>query len=150
MEKRRRRRFKQTVSLEDRLAREAQRLRKQAQGTPQGFQRERLIRRAKQLETASRLSQWMSLSSAHPHSKGCPGAGGKASSAAAKCLPPRMSLSAASTRSGFCISAMANLRREAGQVLQKPSKERLLCFVCCQIADEWALSSINVSWCGFP
>jgi hypothetical protein len=66
MEKKTRRRFKQTVSLEDRLAQEAQRLRKQAQGTPQGIQRERLIRRARQLDTASRLSQWMSLSSVRP------------------------------------------------------------------------------------
>jgi hypothetical protein len=42
------RRFNQIDSLEDRLAQEAVKLRKQAQGTPAGIERERLIRRAQQ------------------------------------------------------------------------------------------------------
>ena len=42
-----RRRFTQTTSLEERLAKEATRLRKQAQGTPPGIERERLVRKAR-------------------------------------------------------------------------------------------------------
>ena len=54
-----RRRFTQTTSLEERLADEAKRLRKQAQGTPPGIERERLVRRARQAETASRMTEWL-------------------------------------------------------------------------------------------
>jgi hypothetical protein len=54
-----RRHFKQAVSLHRRLADEAQRLRKEAQGTPPGVEREQLIRRARQAETASHMSKWM-------------------------------------------------------------------------------------------
>jgi hypothetical protein len=43
-----RRRFTQTTSLEVSLADEAKRLRKQAQGTPPGIERERLVRRARE------------------------------------------------------------------------------------------------------
>jgi hypothetical protein len=52
-----RRRFTQTTSLEGRLADEAKRLRKQAQGTPPGIERERLVRRARQAETATRMTE---------------------------------------------------------------------------------------------
>jgi hypothetical protein len=51
-------RLKQTNSLEIRLAEEARRLRKQAQGTPPGIERERLIRRARQAETTSDMTDW--------------------------------------------------------------------------------------------
>ena len=54
-----RRRFTQTTSLEESLAKEATQLRKQAQGTPPGIERERLVRRARQLETASRMNEWL-------------------------------------------------------------------------------------------
>ena len=54
-----RRHFKQTVSLDQRLSDEAQRLRKEAQGTPPGYQREMLIRRARQAETAAHMQQWL-------------------------------------------------------------------------------------------
>jgi predicted trehalose synthase len=54
-----RRRFTQTTTLEERLTEETKRLRKQAQGTPPGIERERLIRRARQAETASHLSEWL-------------------------------------------------------------------------------------------
>jgi hypothetical protein len=54
-----RRRFKQTVSLDQRLTDEAERLRKQARGTPHGVQRERLVRRARQAETAAQISEWL-------------------------------------------------------------------------------------------
>jgi hypothetical protein len=52
-------RFTQTTSIEGRLAEEAKRLRKQAQGTPPGIERERLVRRARQAETASRMTEWL-------------------------------------------------------------------------------------------
>ena len=41
-----RRRFTQTTSIEESLAKQATQLRKQAQGTPPGVERERLVRRA--------------------------------------------------------------------------------------------------------
>jgi hypothetical protein len=54
-----RRRFTQTDTLEVRLAEEAQRLRKEAQGTPPGIERERLIRKARQAETGVHISEWL-------------------------------------------------------------------------------------------
>ena len=54
-----RRRFTQTDTLEVRLAEEAQRLRKEAQGTPPGIERERLIRKARQAETGAHISEWL-------------------------------------------------------------------------------------------
>lgn len=47
-----------TQSLEQRLGIEAQRLRKEARGTPPGVERERLIRGARLAETGSHLSEW--------------------------------------------------------------------------------------------
>jgi len=52
-----RRRFVQTEPVEKRLADEAARLRKEAQGTPPGIERERLIRKARRAEMASRLQE---------------------------------------------------------------------------------------------
>ena len=49
----------QTPLLEQRLAQEAVRLRNEARGTPHGVERERLIRKARQIETASHLSEWL-------------------------------------------------------------------------------------------
>jgi hypothetical protein len=48
-------------TLEQRLADEAERLRKQAENTPAGIDRERLIRRARQAETAAHINHWMPL-----------------------------------------------------------------------------------------
>ena len=61
-----RRRFNQTQSLEVRLANEATKLRKEASGTPHGIDRERLIRRARQAETGSHLSAWLSSPGLQP------------------------------------------------------------------------------------
>lgn len=58
--KKTRHRFKQTVSLEGRLAEEASRLRREARGTPPGLARERLLRKARELDTTVRLSEWIS------------------------------------------------------------------------------------------
>jgi hypothetical protein len=54
--------FKQVDPLDKRLSEEAQRLCKEARGTPPGVERDRLIRRARQAETASHMSEWLSSS----------------------------------------------------------------------------------------
>jgi len=54
-----RRRFKQKEPLEERLAEEAKRLREEANGTPPGIERERMIRKARQAETGSHISGWL-------------------------------------------------------------------------------------------
>ncbi|MDN4987145.1 hypothetical protein QY049_28695 [Bradyrhizobium sp. WYCCWR 13022] len=54
-----RRRFKQTKSLEERLAEEAQRLREEAKLLPHGTLREQIIRKARQCETGSHMSDWL-------------------------------------------------------------------------------------------
>ena len=64
-----RRRFKQTDILEVRLADEAIRLRKQAQGTPPGIERERLLRRARQAETGAQMSKWLRSPGLQPPTK---------------------------------------------------------------------------------
>nr|WP_249144869.1 hypothetical protein [Bradyrhizobium lablabi] len=54
-----RRRFKQTQSLEERLADEAIRLRQQAHMLAPGADRDSLLRRARQAETCSQMSEWL-------------------------------------------------------------------------------------------
>lgn len=54
-----RRRFKQSQSLEERLAEEAKRLREQAKLLPHGAVREAALRRARQAETGSHMSEWL-------------------------------------------------------------------------------------------
>ncbi|MHC2577378.1 hypothetical protein ACVI1J_009071 [Bradyrhizobium diazoefficiens] len=54
-----RRRLKQTMSLEERLAEQAQRLREEAKSLPPGIERERTIRKARQAETGSHISEWL-------------------------------------------------------------------------------------------
>ena len=54
-----RRRFKQTVSLEERLSEEAKRLREEARSLPPGAAREALLRKARQAETGSHMSEWL-------------------------------------------------------------------------------------------
>lgn len=48
------------ITLEQRLLEEAERLRKQARGTPPGVERDSLLRRARQTETASHVNEWLS------------------------------------------------------------------------------------------
>ena len=55
-----RRRFQQSESLETRLAEEAKRLREEAKSLPPGAAREALLRKARQTETASHMSEWLS------------------------------------------------------------------------------------------
>nr|WP_249815716.1 MULTISPECIES: hypothetical protein [unclassified Bradyrhizobium] len=54
-----RRRVKQALTLEERLANEADRLREQADHLPAGKQREELLLRARQAETASHITEWL-------------------------------------------------------------------------------------------
>jgi hypothetical protein len=61
-----RHRFKQTETLEQRLAEGAAKLRKEAQGTPPGVEREQLIQRARQAETASEINEWLSSPGLRP------------------------------------------------------------------------------------
>jgi predicted trehalose synthase len=49
------RRINQTAPLDQSLIEEAQRLRKEAQGTHPGIERERLLRRARQAETVAHM-----------------------------------------------------------------------------------------------
>jgi hypothetical protein len=53
------RRFDQITSLEERLSKESSRLRKVAKGTPPGIERDRLLRKAKQLESTVQISEWL-------------------------------------------------------------------------------------------
>ena len=55
----RRRRFKQASTLEARLALEARQLREEATRLPPGVERERLLRKARQDETAAHMSEWL-------------------------------------------------------------------------------------------
>jgi hypothetical protein len=55
----RRRRFKQIHSLEARLAEQATRLREQAKSLPPGAAREELMRKARQAETGSHMTEWL-------------------------------------------------------------------------------------------
>jgi hypothetical protein len=53
------RRFKEAQSLEKRLAKEAKRLRAEAKLLPFGAKRDELIRKARQAETGSHMSEWL-------------------------------------------------------------------------------------------
>jgi len=62
-----RRRFKQSLekrlselnSLEERLSEEAKRLREEAKLLPPGTKRDKLIRKARQADTGSHMSEWL-------------------------------------------------------------------------------------------
>jgi hypothetical protein len=54
-----RRRFKQTESLEFRLAEEAKRLREKAKSLSPGAAREILLRKARQCDTGCHMSEWL-------------------------------------------------------------------------------------------
>jgi hypothetical protein len=56
-----RRRVKQTTSLDERLAEQARQMRTQAEALPQGSkEREGLMRKARQTDTASHMNEWLS------------------------------------------------------------------------------------------
>ena len=61
-----RRRFKQTTSLEERLTEQARLLRAKARLLPPGPEREVLLRKARQDEAASHMSEWLNSPGLQP------------------------------------------------------------------------------------
>jgi hypothetical protein len=61
-----RRRFKQIISLEQRLVDEASRLREEARSLRPCAHRDSLIRKARQLDTASHMSEWLNSPGLRP------------------------------------------------------------------------------------
>jgi hypothetical protein len=55
----RRRRFKNTLAFPDRLSQEAARLRAEAEKLPEGHERNMLLRKVRQAETAMHVSEWV-------------------------------------------------------------------------------------------
>jgi len=55
-----RRRFKNTPTFPDRLSKEADRLRQEAETKPRGPEQDELLRKARQAETAAHIDEWLS------------------------------------------------------------------------------------------
>ena len=62
----RRRRFKQNLSLHDRLAAWAEEVRERAKALPPGPERDAFLTKADQAETASRLDAWANSTGLQP------------------------------------------------------------------------------------
>ena len=62
----RRRRFKQTVSLQDRLASFSKEARSRANTLPPGPERDGLLKKARQADTASHLDDWVNSPGLQP------------------------------------------------------------------------------------
>lgn len=60
------RRIKQNTSLEERLAKQAKRLRQEAKSLPPGIDRERAIRKARQAETGAHIGEWLNSPGLQP------------------------------------------------------------------------------------
>jgi len=52
--------IRQIDTLKDRLAQQAENLRKQAEGMPAGIRRDELVAKARQAERAARVDEWLS------------------------------------------------------------------------------------------
>jgi len=61
-----RRRLKHAQTFEERLAEEAAQFRKAAEEAPPGLARDLLLRRARQAETASHMSKWLTSPGLQP------------------------------------------------------------------------------------
>jgi hypothetical protein len=61
-----RRRVKQSQSLEERLSQEGKRLREEAKSLPPGARREELLRKARQCETGSHMTEWLTSPGLQP------------------------------------------------------------------------------------
>ena len=64
--KQQRRRLKQLKSFEERLAEDAKRLREEAKLLPLGAMRDTTLRKARQAETGSHMSEWLRSSELRP------------------------------------------------------------------------------------
>ena len=63
----RRRRVKQNTSLDEHLAEQARQIRTQAEALPHGSkEREGLVRRARQADTASHMNEWLTSPGLQP------------------------------------------------------------------------------------
>ena len=62
----RRDRFRQALTLEERLAEAAQRLREQARTLPPSAERDELVRKARQTEIASHMNEWLTSPALQP------------------------------------------------------------------------------------
>jgi hypothetical protein len=60
------RRFKQTTTLQERLAREAEMARARATSMPSGKERDAELRKARQAEIASHIDEWLSSPGLRP------------------------------------------------------------------------------------
>jgi hypothetical protein len=61
-----RNRHKQTVSFDQRLQQAAREAREQARRLPAGHEREMLLRKARQAETAAHINEWLTSPSPRP------------------------------------------------------------------------------------
>ena len=61
-----RRSFKHVLSFPDRLTEEAERLRDEAEALPPGLERDVLLRKARQTDTASHINEWLSSPGLQP------------------------------------------------------------------------------------
>ena len=71
----RRRRFKQSIPLHDRLATWAEQVREQANSLPPGPEREALLKKVRQADAASHLEDWANSPGLQPpeiKAPGCP------------------------------------------------------------------------------
>jgi hypothetical protein len=62
----RRRYFKNTLTFPDRLAKVAKRFREEAETKPPGPERDALIEKARQADTAAHIDQWVSSTGLRP------------------------------------------------------------------------------------
>lgn len=58
--------FNQMYRFDQSPSAQAERLRKEARGTPAGVRRDQLLRRARQIETASHVQEWLASAGLHP------------------------------------------------------------------------------------
>jgi hypothetical protein len=56
----------QVYRFDQSLSAQAERLRKEARGTPPGFKRDQLLRRARQMESRARVQTWLNSPSSKP------------------------------------------------------------------------------------
>jgi hypothetical protein len=66
----RRNRRKQTISFDERLRQAATAAREAARQLPAGHEREALMRKARQAETAATINEWLSAPAQYPSSSG--------------------------------------------------------------------------------